>query len=282
MAKDFLTAIMERTGEAGFDTQYSKKYQTPELEKRVANLKAKQEKIAGLTRKEKPKTRAEAASRATSDADRMFADYDQARQSLIDFFGSTLNTPKGVEDKNKVIADIVNQVSRENREAGYKTEAAPAAAPAATPAAAPAAAPAPMATQAAPPAQAAPAPERAEMTEPAPQQSRRERRDERLERKFEREGVSTLSDMAGGAEFTPVADTETPAAFTEKVEPPKPSVSEERMSSLFKTSTGTPFNPQSRVDKARMAQLRSFVESNPDVLNKSDVGASLAFYRTLK
>ena len=62
----------------------------------------------------------------------------------------------------------------------------------------------------------------------------------------------------------------------------QPTVSEDRLSSLFKTSTGTPFNPQSRVDKARMGQLRSFVESNPDVLKKSDVGASLAFYRTLK
>jgi hypothetical protein len=274
-AEDFLNAIMERTGAAGFDTQYSKKYQAPELEKRIANVKEKQDKIASMARPQKRerKTRSESV-RLTSD-EQAFKDYDDARQSLATFFAESLNTPKGVSDKNKAIMDVVDQVSREQREAGYKTEAAPAAAPAATPAAEPA----PKATQATPPTQAAPAPERAEMI---PSYGRDEAAIAEMEAAQNKPTSATLSDMMGGAEFTPVEDSETPAAFTEKVEPPKPTVSEDRLSSLFKTSTGTPFNPQSRVDKARMGQLRSFVESNPDVLKKSDVGASLAFYRTLK
>jgi hypothetical protein len=274
-AEDFLNAIMERTGAAGFDTQYSKKYQAPELEKRIANVKEKQDKIASMARPQKRerKTRSESV-RLTSD-EQAFKDYDDARKSLATFFAESLNTPKGVSDKNKAIMDVVDQVSREQREAGYKTEAAPAAAPAATPAAEPA----PKATQATPPTQAAPAPERAEMI---PSYGRDEAAIAEMEAAQNKPTSATLSDMMGGAEFTPVEDSETPAAFTEKVEPPKPTVSEDRLSSLFKTSTGTPFNPQSRVDKARMGQLRSFVESNPDVLKKSDVGASLAFYRTLK
>lgn len=290
---EFINAIMERTGAAGFDTQYSKKYQAPELKKRASDVLGKQANIASKDRPAKRERKSRSESVRLTSEEQAFKEYDDARQKLIDFFSSSLNTPKGMDDKDKVITDIVNQVSRERREAGYKT---PAAAPAESPT--PAAEPEPKVIEAAAPPQAAPAPERAEMipmmeeksevissagerrTEPEPQQSRRERRDERLERKFDREGVSTLSDMAGGAEFTPVADTETPAAFTEEIE--KPTVSEDRMMSLFKTSTGTRFNPKSKADAGRMAQLRSFVESNPDVLNKSDVGASLAFYRTLK
>lgn len=272
---DFLNAIMERTGAAGFDVQYSKKYQAPELEKRASDIFKKQANIASKDRPAKRERKTRSESVRLTPEEQAFKEYDDARQRLIDFFGSSLNTPKGVDDKDKVISDIVNQVSRERREAGYKNSAA---APAESPT--PSAEPAPKAIEAAAPPQAAPASERAEMTEPEPQQSRRERRDDRLERRFDREGVSTLSDMAGGAEFTPVADTETPAVFTEEVE--KPTVSEDRMLSLFKTSTGTRFNPKSKADAGRMAQLRSFVESNPDVLNKSDVGASLAFYRTLK
>jgi hypothetical protein len=280
-AEDFLNAIMERTGAAGFDTQYSKKYQAPELEKRIANVKEKQDKIASMARPQKRerKTRSESV-RLTPD-EQAFKDYDDARQSLATFFAESLNTPKGVSDKNKAIMDVVDQVSREQREAGYKTEAAPAAAPAATPAAEPA----PKATQATPPTQAAPAPERAEMI---PSYGRDEAAIAEMgaaQNKSPSYGrdEAAIAEMEAAQNKSPsYGRDEAAIAEMEAAQNKQPTVSEDRLSSLFKTSTGTPFNPQSRVDKARMGQLRSFVESNPDVLKKSDVGASLAFYRTLK
>ena len=60
-----------------------------------------------------------------------------------------------------------------------------------------------------------------------------------------------------------------------------PEISEDRMSALFRKTTGTDFNPKSRVDKERMAQLTSFIEENPERLNKSDTKIALDFYRTL-
>ncbi|MFN4909435.1 MAG: hypothetical protein ACK5H0_10440 [Bacteroidota bacterium] len=253
---------MKRSAESGFDVQYSQKYAAPTLEKLVSDVKAKQEKISGLTRKEKPKTRAEAASRATRDDDRLFADYDASRQRLIDFFGSTLNTPKGVEDKNKAITDIVNQVSREQREAGYET-----------PEAAPAAEPAPKATQPAPPTESA-APMESESMLQALSEAPPVQPAETAPRTADVEAAYKEIEAGNVPKAIPVDE--------ETLEPTKPQVDEGRLKSLFKTSTGTTFNPKSKADAGRMAQLRSFVESNPEVLNKSDVGASLAFYRTLK
>ena len=65
--------------------------------------------------------------------------------------------------------------------------------------------------------------------------------------------------------------------------PPKAKVviDENRMSALFRKTTGTNFNPKSRVDKERMAQLTSFIEEDPERLNKSDTKIALDFYRTL-
>ena len=60
-----------------------------------------------------------------------------------------------------------------------------------------------------------------------------------------------------------------------------PEISEDRMSALFRKTTGTDFNPKSRVDKERMAQLTSFIEEDPERLNKSDTKIALDFYRTL-
>ena len=61
----------------------------------------------------------------------------------------------------------------------------------------------------------------------------------------------------------------------------KPVIDEARMASLFRKTTGTDFNPKSRVDKERMSQLTSFIEEDPERLNKSDTKIALDFYRTL-
>jgi len=68
----------------------------------------------------------------------------------------------------------------------------------------------------------------------------------------------------------------------ETLEPIKPQLDEGRMAALFRTTTGTSFNPKSKADMGRMDQLRSFVEEDPDKLNKSDTKIALDFYRTLK
>jgi hypothetical protein len=61
-----------------------------------------------------------------------------------------------------------------------------------------------------------------------------------------------------------------------------PVIDEARMAALFRKTTGTAFDPKSRVDKARMADLTSFIEQDPERLNKSDTKIALDFYRTLK
>jgi hypothetical protein len=61
-----------------------------------------------------------------------------------------------------------------------------------------------------------------------------------------------------------------------------PVIDEARMAALFRKTTGTAFDPKSRVDTARMADLTSFIEKDPDLLNKSDTKIALDYYRTLK
>ena len=61
-----------------------------------------------------------------------------------------------------------------------------------------------------------------------------------------------------------------------------PVIDEARMAALFRKTTGTAFNPKSRVDTARMADLTSFIEKDPESLNKSDTKIALDYYRTLK
>jgi hypothetical protein len=144
-------------------------------------------------------------------------------------------------------------------------------------AAAPAAAPAPKATQATPPTQAAPSFDGEAVRDilleseqvPSPETAPRS-----PEPQMREVGGEKRPPMELQMERQPMAEEAPPKA--------QPVVSEDRLSSLFKTSTGTPFNPKSKADAGRMEQLRSFVESNPDILNKSDTGVSLAFYRTLK
>ena len=62
-----------------------------------------------------------------------------------------------------------------------------------------------------------------------------------------------------------------------------PELDENRMAQLYRKTTGSVYNPEvSKAAREKMAQLKAFVSSNPDMLNKSDTKIALDFYRTLK
>jgi hypothetical protein len=72
------------------------------------------------------------------------------------------------------------------------------------------------------------------------------------------------------------------AIIVDESEMQAPEISEDRMSALFRKTMGTAFDPKSKMDASKMNQLREFVGSNPDLLNKSDTKIALDYYRTLK
>ena len=100
--------------------------------------------------------------------------------------------------------------------------------------------------------------------------------------------IRSMIEATGNAlSAAPVAD-EQPATqpmgnVSTQIEAPaaKPVIDEARMASLFRKTTGTDFNPKSRVDKERMSQLTSFIEQDPTRLDKSDTRIALDFYKTL-
>jgi hypothetical protein len=47
---------------------------------------------------------------------------------------------------------------------------------------------------------------------------------------------------------------------------------------LFKTATGTAFDPKSKLDRTRMAEIQSMMNSRADLADKSDNKAALAWY----
>jgi hypothetical protein len=50
---------------------------------------------------------------------------------------------------------------------------------------------------------------------------------------------------------------------------------------FFKTATGTPFDPKSRVDIARRAEIEDFLKSKPELEGKSDTQVALQWYRQM-
>ena len=63
---------------------------------------------------------------------------------------------------------------------------------------------------------------------------------------------------------------------------PAPAAPTERdINAFFETATGTPFDPKSRVDIARRAELEDFLKSKPELVGKSNVQASLQWYRQM-
>jgi hypothetical protein len=51
------------------------------------------------------------------------------------------------------------------------------------------------------------------------------------------------------------------------------------MDALFAKATGTAFDPKSRVDVARKAQLEDLLKSKPELAGKSDTQVALQWYR---
>jgi hypothetical protein len=58
--------------------------------------------------------------------------------------------------------------------------------------------------------------------------------------------------------------------------------SEDRMAALFKKANAGDFDPKSRVDREKMAQLKAVMDSNPELANASDSKVALAWYKTLE
>ena len=268
MADEFLDAIMQRTGDAGFDIQYSNKYARPTLEKLAANVRSKMDVASKTNRPAKRERKSRSESVRLTPEEQEYKDYDDARQKLTTFLGETLNTPKGVSDENATLTEIVNAVSKGRREQQY---AAPATSTPESPVPAPVPAPTPTAAS-------APTMSEAESTGYAKLESAmspdgvevgtRPPETARLESSIFRDGVE-------------VAATTPSTAMAESPPKAKPVIDEARMASLFRKTTGTDFNPKSRVDKERMSQLTSFVEQDTDMLNKSDTRIALDFYKTL-
>ena len=104
-----------------------------------------------------------------------------------------------------------------------------------------------------------------------------------------KDDIRAMNQPTGNAlSFEPVADEKTPSApmgnvSTEIGEPAQVELDETRMAQLYRKTTGAEYNPEvSKAAREKMAQLKSFVSSNPDMLNKSDTRIALDFYKTLK
>ena len=276
MADEFLDAIMNRTGSAGFDVQYSNKYARPALEKLAADVRSKMDIASKTDRPAKKERKVNQRSQIVklTPEEQAYKDYDDARQKLTTFLGETLNTPKGISDENAALTEIVNSVSRGRREQQY---AAPATSTPESPV--PATAPVPAATtgQAVPATATATAPANQSTEAPSPSYGRS---DEAIaEMDAARNQPTSAPSPSYGRSDEAIAEME---AARNQAPKAAPVIDEARMAALFRKTTGTAFDPKSRVDKARMADLTSFIEQDPERLNKSDTKIALDYYRTLK
>ena len=278
MADEFLDAIMNRTGSAGFDIQYSNKYARPTLEKLAADVRSKMDTASKIDRPAKRKRTTRSESVKLTPEEQAYKDYDDARQKLTTFLGETLNTPKGISDENAALTEIVNSVSRGRREQQY---AAPATSTPESPV--PATAPVPAATTG----RAVPAPVPATATATAPANQSAEAPSPSYGRSAEaiaemeaaRNQPTSAPSPSYGRSAEAIAEME---AARNQAPKAAPVIDEARIAALFRKTTGTAFDPKSRVDTARMADLTSFIEKDPDLLNKSDTKIALDYYRTLK
>lgn len=264
---DFMAAFNKRYSEGGFDPQYQR-----DVSKKVAALSQGAKDIAS---KKRPKLRQtgmgsfdpETGARASEEqlgAVKQFQDYDAMREELAGYLAGNVYD-RGKRPDMEQARKIVDDFARAQREQQYSTsESAPVPAP--VPAPTPTAASTPTMSEAESTGYAklesAMFPEGVEVGTRPPETVK-------LESNMFPEGV----EVAATAPSTTMAESPTPAA--------KPVIDEARMASLFRKTTGTNFNPKSRVDKERMAQLTSFVEQDTDMLNKSDTRIALDFYKTL-
>lgn len=117
--------------------------------------------------------------------------------------------------------------------------------------------------------------------------NRQDRKARRLEQRFAREGVSTLSDMAGGKDYTPIEDNEkTPAIFSAeapKAEAPKDEAPDPaEMQKLFRTVMGSSFDPKSRMDRQKMQDMMNFYTTSGGMGGRTPTRFALDYYKTLK
>ena len=288
---DFMAAFNKRYSEGGFDPQYQR-----DVSKKVAALS---QGAKGIASKKRPKLRQtgigsfdpETGARASEEqlgAEKQFRDYDAMREELAGYLSGNMYD-RGKRPNMEQARKIVDDFAKAQREQQY---AAPATSTPESPV--PAAVPSARTT----PYQRATADVKAGDVKieglgyqnNAPEMSEAESTGyAKLESAMSPDGVEVgtrppetarleSSIFRDGVE---VAATTPSTAMAESPPKAKPVIDEARMASLFRKTTGTDFNPKSRVDKERMSQLTSFVEQDTDMLNKSDTRIALDFYKTL-
>lgn len=61
-----------------------------------------------------------------------------------------------------------------------------------------------------------------------------------------------------------------------------PTLSGDRIQSLFKKATGTSFNPKSKADRAALTEIEALMSARPDLADASDTKVALAWYKSKK
>jgi hypothetical protein len=69
-----------------------------------------------------------------------------------------------------------------------------------------------------------------------------------------------------------------PVPTDAKAEPINP----DRMAALFKVANGGDFDPNSRMDRQKMAQLQMLIDKDPELAKKSDTKIAMQWYKTMK
>lgn len=247
---DFMAAFNKRYSEGGFDPQYQR-----DVSKKVAALS---QGAKGIASKKRPKLRQtgmgsfdpETGARASEEqlgAVKQFQDYDAMREELAGYLAGNVYD-RGKRPDMEQARKIVDDFARAQREQQYSTsESAPVPTP--IPAPAPVAATAPQ------------------------------------------DDIRSMIEATGNAlSVEPVGEEQSATqpmgnVSTEIGEPAAtkaaPVIDENRLMGLFRKTTGTAFDPKSKVDRARLQELTSFVEQDPTRLNKSDTRIALDFYKTL-
>ncbi len=260
-----MAAFNKRYSEGGFDPQYQRN-----VAKKVAALS---EGAKGIASKKRPKLRQtgmgsfdpETGARASEEqlgAVKQFQDYDAMREELAGYLAGNVYD-RGKRPDMEQARKIVDDFARAQREQQYSTsESAPVPAPTPTAASTPTMSEAESTGYAK--LESSISPEGVEVGTRPPETVK-------LESSMFPEGV----EIAATSPSTAMAEAPTKAAPVE--------LDETRMAQLYRKTTGAEYNPKvSRAAREKMAQLKSFVSSNPDMLNKSDTRIALDFYKTLK
>jgi hypothetical protein len=83
-----------------------------------------------------------------------------------------------------------------------------------------------------------------------------------------RKSIDPMQDLGGAG----------PVPTDAKAEPANP----DRMAALFKVANGGDFDPNSRMDRQKMAQLQMLLDKDPELAKKSDTKIAMQWYKTMK